>query len=309
MRVAVRLRCLFACTFGFCLLLQDARGVRGQVLEGPTGVAVCQVEYGNPGTLRISWTNPEMYEVVELFVDDTLAASEDGADGRGDVQASPGNHIFGVRGLVGESISEVTRVEFEVLEESPVPEPITDLDCEFIPSLGGVLRLTWQLGNDPWVRGRVEFPAAGVGVDIEAGATEIEVLTLSRLGGNQVALFFKNDAGYLSPPFVPECVRRTPVFRRGDCNSSGSINITDAIFYLDHLFKKGPRGPCDDACDSNNDGVLKLSDAINTLNYLFKGGPPPPAPGPIECGIDDDAEGEQDFLGGICVCGGGEADA
>ncbi len=54
--------------------------------------------------------------------------------------------------------------------------------------------------------------------------------------------------------------------------------------------------------DSNNDGVLKLSDAINTLNYLFKGGPPPPAPGPIECGIDDDAEGEQDFLGGICVC-------
>ena len=311
MRVRVlSMWCMWACSLALCSLSTVVCLGQAAGLEAPTGVAVCQEGYGNSGRLRVSWTNPEMYEAAQLFVDGESAALVDGADGEGVVHAPPGDHVFGVRGLivfgvgalVGAIASEVTSVEFRVLEESPVPEPITDLDCEFIPAMGGLLRVTWSLGNDPWVRGRLGFPGARGGVDIEAGATEIEVLASSMLGGNEVVLVFKNEAGYSSPPFVTDCERRTPRFRRSDCDGTGRVNITDPIFQLNHLFRNGPRGACDDACDANNDGRLDVSDAVYTLNYLFDSGPPPPSPGPMECGIDDDPDGQQDFLGGVCTC-------
>ncbi len=292
---------VWACAVAFCSLSTVVSG-QADVLEAPTGVVVCQEGYGSPGTLRVSWANPEMYEAAQLFVDGETAGLVDGADGGGVVQAPSGDHVFGVRGLVGASLSELSSVEFPVLEESPVPEPITDLDCEFIPTMGGLLRVTWSLGSDPWVRGRLGFPGVEGDVDIESGATEIEVLTPSRLGGNEVVLVFKNEAGYSSPPFVADCERRTPRFRRADCDGTGRVNITDPIFQLNHLFKNGPRGACDDACDSNNDGQLNVADAVHTLKYLFDSGPPAPPPGPTECGIDDDPDGQQDFLGGVCTC-------
>lgn len=291
-----------ACVVAMSLLSTTISAGQAEELEAPTDVAVCQEGYGDSGTLRVTWANPEMYEVAQLFVDGVPVALVDGADGGGVVEAPLGDHVFGVRGLVGASVSPVSSVEFRVLEESPVPEPITDLDCEYIPIMGGLLRVTWALGNDPWVRGRLEFPGVDGGADIEEGATEIEILTPSMLGGNEVVLVFKNEDGYSSPPFVSDCERRTPRFRRADCDGTGRVNITDPIFHLNHLFKKGPRGACDDACDSNNDGHLDVSDPIFTLNYLFDSGPIPPSPGPTECGIDADPDGQQDFLGGVCAC-------
>ncbi len=306
MRVAVRSdRLLRLCIGGvaLCCLPTGASAGEAEVLEAPTGVAVCQEGYGALGTLRVSWANPEMYEVAQLFVDGEAVALIDGADGSGVVQAPPGDHLFGVRGLVAASFSGVTSVEFRVLAESPIPDPITDLDCEFVLTMGGLLRVTWSLASDPWVRGRLGFPGVEGGADIDAGATGIDVLAPSMPGGDEVVLVFKNAEGYFSPPFVTDCERRTPTFRRSDCDGTGRVNITDPIFHLNHLFKKGPRGACDDACDSNNDGALDISDAIYTLNYLFDSGPQPPFPGPTECGIDDDPDGQQDFLGGVCTCG------
>lgn len=296
------------CLGGLVLFCLPARSplVGQEVLEAPTGVAVCQLGYGAEGTLRISWNNPEMYELAVVSVDGEPTAFVDGADGVGAAEASPGPHLFGVRGIVGASLSAVTSVEFEVLESSPLPEPITDLDCEFVPAMGGLLRVTWSLGNDYWVSGRLELSGTQIGVDIEAGATGVEVLAPSMPGGGGVELYFKNEEGYASPRFVTDCERRTPRFRRADCDGTGLVNITDPIFHLNHLFKKGPRGACDDACDSNNDGALDVSDAIYTLNYLFDGGPPPPPPGAMECGIDVDPDGQQDFLGGVCECREGE---
>lgn len=294
--------CCLACLVLFSLRARDAGAGQVEVLEAPTDVAVCQLDYGAAGTLRVSWSNPEMYEVAQLFVDGEPAVLVDGADGEGTVEAAPGLHLFGVRGIVDGSLSGITSVDFEVLGSSPLPEPITDLDCEFVPVMGGLLRVTWNVGNDPWVRGRLELPGTEAGLDIEAGATGIEVLAPSMPGGNEVELYFKNEEGYASPRFVADCERRTPRFRRADCDGLGRVNITDPIFHLNHIFQRGPRGACDDACDSNNDGVLDVSDAIYTLQYLFDGGSPPPPPGAMECGIDVDPDGEQDFLGGLCEC-------
>jgi hypothetical protein len=190
-----------------------------------------------------------------------------------------------------------------VLAASPVPDPVSQLDCEIFQENGGFLRLTWQLGTDAWTSGTLRAPGTENAVAIPAGATraEVSLVGASDRGANepQVAeLVFKNAEGYTSPVFLPLCVARTPAFRRGDCDGTGRVNITDPIFTLGHLFLGRTRWLCDDACDANDDGRINITDPIAMLSYLFQGGGPPPAPGPKTCGIDFTS----DFLGGICTC-------
>ncbi len=285
------------------------------VLEAPTEVSVVQTEYGASGVLRVSWSNPEMYGFVEVAVDgevvDVLFLDEgDGADGIISVSSVPGNHEFSVRGAVGdESVSSWASATFEVLEVSPILEPVTELNCEYVPVDGGLLRLSWALGSDTWDAGRLQLSDTAFGADIDAGATGVQILiadTTSLLTSENlliedvVVLVFVNSDGYFSQPFLPACIRLIPDFRRSDCDGDAIVNITDPIFHLNHLFLDGPRGPCDDACDANDDGQLDVSDAIATLNHLFVGSGAPPDPGPIVCGVDP----TDDFLGGICSCPG-----
>ena len=76
------------------------------------------------------------------------------------------------------------------------------------------------------------------------------------------------------------------IFRRGDSNASGDLNITDGVFVLNYLFLGGPEPTCQDAADSDDNGQLNITDGVRILNYLFLGGPAPPAPGPNACGPD-----------------------
>jgi hypothetical protein len=78
-------------------------------------------------------------------------------------------------------------------------------------------------------------------------------------------------------------------FTRGDTNHDGSIDISDALRILQHLFSGGP-GICRDAMDTNDSGVLDITDALALLDYLFRGGRPPSAPWPGE-GSDPTADG------------------
>lgn len=87
-----------------------------------------------------------------------------------------------------------------------------------------------------------------------------------------------------------------PRFVRGDCQPSGSRDITDSLFLLVHLFQGGADPSCDDACDSNDDGAVDISDATFLLNYLFLGGEPPAPPGgannhSLSCGPDPTPDG------------------
>lgn len=75
-------------------------------------------------------------------------------------------------------------------------------------------------------------------------------------------------------------------FKRGDVDGSGSVDLSDPIRLLHHLFLGSAAPACPDAADSNDSGDLDLSDAIHTLGWLFLGGPPPPRPGPHKCGPD-----------------------
>ena len=69
-------------------------------------------------------------------------------------------------------------------------------------------------------------------------------------------------------------------FIRGDANADSNVELSDAVFTLNHLFLGGSQPVCEDATDTNDDGRVDLSDAIRLLNYLFLGGPSPVTPFP-----------------------------
>ncbi|MCA8960313.1 MAG: right-handed parallel beta-helix repeat-containing protein [Planctomycetes bacterium] len=82
-------------------------------------------------------------------------------------------------------------------------------------------------------------------------------------------------------------------FLRGDVNSDGVLDVSDAVFGLAALFIPGSSAPtCDDASDANDDGLFDISDAVYTLAALFiPGSSPTPAPGGQTCGPDPTADG------------------
>jgi len=82
-------------------------------------------------------------------------------------------------------------------------------------------------------------------------------------------------------------------FRRGDTNTDGSLDISDAIAILSFLFANAASPLCPDAADTNDDGGLDISDAVALLLYLFASGEIPD-PGPIACGPDPTDDGLAD---------------
>ena len=101
---------------------------------------------------------------------------------------------------------------------------------------------------------------------------------------------------------VREVVKNPPdIFSRGDVDSSGLVNLTDAVQVLNYLFQAGVQPGCMETADTNNDTQVNLTDVVFLLNYLFLSGEPPPAPGPPNfgsgCGTDPDALGSPGDLG------------
>ncbi|HVR76016.1 MAG TPA: PEP/pyruvate-binding domain-containing protein [Planctomycetota bacterium] len=107
------------------------------------------------------------------------------------------------------------------------------------------------------------------------------------------------QALYLSPGFdVLErprvlCYQKAPAgelgscaFRRGDTDTNGDVNLTDAVFLLRHLFQGGGPLPCEDAGDFNDDDFVEITDAVLILLFLFQGVDLSEPPGPFECGLD-----------------------
>ena len=76
------------------------------------------------------------------------------------------------------------------------------------------------------------------------------------------------------------------IFRRGDVDGNGTVELTDAVFVLGYLFQGQGAPGCLETADSDDNGQVDISDAIRLLGWLFLGGEPLPAPGSEECGRD-----------------------
>jgi len=58
---------------------------------------------------------------------------------------------------------------------------------------------------------------------------------------------------------------------RGDADFNGVINIGDAVYILNYLFKGGDPSHCPQQSDANNDERVDISDAVIILKFLFQG--------------------------------------
>jgi hypothetical protein len=92
-----------------------------------------------------------------------------------------------------------------------------------------------------------------------------------------------------------------PIFRRGDHDGSGLVDITDPLNLLGFLFLGQTPPICEDASDGDNSGALDISDALNVLGFLFLGSFPlnDTLPGSINCGPDPAFEVDLDGPGGF----------
>ena len=61
----------------------------------------------------------------------------------------------------------------------------------------------------------------------------------------------------------------------GDANSDSNINVADAVFLINFVFKGGLAPSPLEAGDANGDGQTNVADAVYLINYVFKGGPGP----------------------------------
>ncbi len=64
-------------------------------------------------------------------------------------------------------------------------------------------------------------------------------------------------------------------FVRGEVTGDGVVDLGDAVFLLNYLFRAGPPPEPLVAGDCNCDQTVNLGDPVYLLNYLFKGGDPP----------------------------------
>jgi hypothetical protein len=91
------------------------------------------------------------------------------------------------------------------------------------------------------------------------------------------------------------------VFRRGDVDDSGALDITDAVNSLVFQFLGSFQPPCLDALDVDDSGAVDISDPILGLAFQFLGDVMIPAPFP-ECGLDPTIEDSELDCGVVASC-------
>lgn len=61
----------------------------------------------------------------------------------------------------------------------------------------------------------------------------------------------------------------------GDINSDGNVNVGDAVYLVNWIFKSGPAPKRLKEADANCDGAPNIGDAVYIVSYIFKSGPDP----------------------------------
>ncbi len=87
------------------------------------------------------------------------------------------------------------------------------------------------------------------------------------------------------PKTQTKSVSTPKLFRRGDINSDGALDISDIVAFSDYLNRAKPLS-CLDAADVNDDGRVNISDWISFSTWFTQGGAEPPAPGTKNVGSD-----------------------
>ncbi len=101
----------------------------------------------------------------------------------------------------------------------------------------------------------------------------------------RLTLFISSDLDQDENGILDSCEVGGPRFVRGDGNGDGSLDVSDPVFVLLHLFAGGSPPACEKSADTDDNGLLNLADPVAFLQFLFQEGPPPASPFHT-CGLD-----------------------
>lgn len=134
------------------------------------------------------------------------------------------------------------------------------LAFEFLPGI--------DVGQPPLAPGsgriiNLHFVAIGPG-----GAATLDTVTI----GTDSTLL---DAGYIAyqPRIVPGSISLG--FLCGDANGDATVNVGDAVYLIEYIFKSGPPPQPMNVGDVNLDGTINIGDPVYLINFIFKSGPSP----------------------------------
>jgi len=78
------------------------------------------------------------------------------------------------------------------------------------------------------------------------------------------------------PYYTAEQVVTVTTYICGDANRDSELNVADAVYIINFVFKSGPAPIPETAGDANGDSDVNVADGVYLINYVFKEGPPPP---------------------------------
>jgi len=249
--------------------------------------------------LRGSLPRPPDWAAVEF--DDGSWETARGSIGFGD-----GDDFTLIEDMVGAYVSIAARASFVVADPGLFPS----LRLSVIHDDGAVLYLNGiEVGRVNMPEGIVSEVTEAL-ASVEPTVTSFDVpATLLVAGRNVLAASVHNSdltssdlsfACVLAPPLTGiEAVDCGSEFRRGDVQDDGSVDLSDALKILFHLFAGAGSLPCPDAADTDDDGIVELSDAIGILDFIFRSRPAPAAPGP-SCGTDPTPDGLTSCVSARC---------
>ncbi|MFH1700691.1 MAG: M14 family zinc carboxypeptidase [Candidatus Zixiibacteriota bacterium] len=155
------------------------------------------------------------------------------------------NALFGIRGVVTDE-----QTGLPLLASIRIPSHDSDLDSSRVftdPDVGDYHRMIEPGTYD------IEFTSAGYDTLI------IYDIDVSENNGIRLDVSLS-----IPPPYV--C---------GDANNDSDVNIGDAVFIINLIFKGGLPPEYPEAADANSDGRVNVGDAVFLINFTFKGGSPP----------------------------------
>jgi hypothetical protein len=161
----------------------------------------------------------------------------------------------------------------------PLPSPIAYSDGDFFDDRlfiagGGAGYSPWPARADvySWKDGDGWMTATPLPAPV--GCPHVEVTSINDT--IRLFVFGGYNEGYLNSMYVGR-VTGGCFCRPGDANGDGVINVADAVYIINYVFKNGPPPTPYPVCsgDAQCDCSCNVADAVYLINYVFKNGPPP----------------------------------
>ena len=219
-------------------------------------------------SLLANWTNSEVYDTIEVFLDGAHHMTLVGTDTQYVVPVTgPGAHMVNVRG-VRHDLPSPMRFCSVVTSPSQVASSPTQFTALAVPGTCEV-SLSW---TPQGIYAGYDLLADGELVATLPGTAGGGLFAMPSGGLHVLSMVAYGECG--DPlPAVSTVVACHSWFLRGDATGEGQLDVSDVITVLGAVFGTGESIACRDAADTNDDGVIDITDAIHGLQVLFNGAP------------------------------------